>query len=235
MHQDNSEASSTSNKASSEAIRILIADDHSFFRDGLRLLIEATDDFEVVGEVDTAVDAVDFALEIKPDVILMDIKMPPSDGIQATKEIMAVCPDIKILILTMFNDDDNVFKALQAGAKGYVLKGINQAELVCTIRLIAHGNAVYGNQIASQIRDFFSSSQNQATNQHLAELSQRENHILNLVAKGLRNKDIASECNITEKTVRNHVSSILSKLQASSRSEAIQRFKGEVLSAPLSS
>lgn len=212
-----------------KTIRILVADDHSFFRDGLRLLIEATDDFEFVGEVDTAVDAVTFATSIKPDLILMDIKMPPSDGIQATKEIMALCPDTKILILTMFDDDSNVFKALQAGAKGYVLKGISQTELVCTIRLIANGNAVYGNQIASQIRDFFSRAQQGGSSQHFSELSQRENHILNLVAQGLRNKEIAIECDITEKTVRNHVSSILSKLQASSRSEAIQKFKSESL------
>lgn len=216
-----------------EPIRILIADDHSFFRDGLRLLIDRTADFELIGEVDTAVDAVRFALERQPDVILMDVKMPPSDGIQATKEIMSACPKIKILILTMFNDDNNVFKALQAGAKGYVLKGINHNELVCTIRLIAHGNAVYGNQIATQIQNFFSKTKHNTLRQHFTELSQRENHILNLVAQGMRNKEIAEECNITEKTVRNHVSSILSKLQASSRNEIIQKFNGEILSPAL--
>ncbi len=220
-------------------IRLLIADDHSFFRDGLRLLFENTEGFEIVGEVDTAIDVVHFAQDIQPDIILMDIRMPPSDGIQATKEIMAVLPDTKILVLTMFNDKDNVFRALQAGAKGYVLKGINHEELVCTIRLIANGNAVYGDQIAIQIQNFFSKTSSQTFTKHFSQLSQRENHILNLVAQGLRNKDIATKCNIAEKTVRNHVSSILSKLQASSRSEAIEKFKGEsknkALSTPITS
>ncbi len=206
-------------------IRILIADDHSFFRDGLRLLLENVEGFEIVGEVDTAIDAVSFAKELEPDVILMDVRMPPSDGIEATKDIMAACPDINILILTMFNDDSNVFKALQAGAKGYILKGIGHDELICTIRLIVSGNAVYGNIIATQIQDYFGQLQSTTTNQHFSELSKRENHILNLMARGLRNKDIADQCNITEKTVRNHISSILSKLQVASRVEAVQKLR----------
>jgi len=206
-------------------IRLLIADDHSFFRDGLRLLIENTEGFDIVGEVGTALDAVSFAQNLQPDIILMDVRMPPSDGIQATKEIMSLCPNIKILILTMFNDEDNVFKALQAGAQGYVLKGIGHEELICTMRLIANGNAVYGNKIASQIQNYFTKAQHRNNNQHITELSQRENHILNLIAKGLRNKEIAAECNIAEKTVRNHVSSILSKLQVVSRGEAVEKLR----------
>ena len=209
----------------SEQISILIADDHSFFRDGVRLLIENTSDFSLAGEVDTAVDAVKFADEKQPDVILMDVKMPPSDGIEATRQISQTHPHINVLILTMYDDDKNVFNALQAGAKGYVLKGINQEELSRTIRSVAGGNAVFGSKIAEQMRQFFNKLKHAKEAHVFPELTRREHHILNLIAEGLKNKDIAYECDISEKTVRNHVTSILSKLQVSNRTEAILRLR----------
>ena len=210
-----------------EPIRILIADDHSFFRDGLRLLIDNTPDFALAGEVDTAFDAVAFADEKQPDVVLMDIKMPPSDGIQATRQIVQENPHINVLILTMFDDDKNVFNALQAGAKGYMLKGVNQQELSRTIRSVAAGNAVFGSGIAEQMRSFFNRVQRDYSVQVFPELTRREHHLLNLIAEGLKNKEIASECDISEKTVRNHITSILSKLQVSNRTEAILRLREE--------
>ncbi|MEM7738142.1 MAG: response regulator transcription factor [Deinococcota bacterium] len=208
-----------------ETVRILVADDHSFFRDGIRLLINNTPDFELAGEVDTALDVVNFADKEQPDIILMDVKMPPSDGIEATRQITQNNPHINVLILTMFDDDKNVFNALQAGAKGYVLKGINQEELTRTIRLVAMGNAVYGSKIAEQMRSFFCRIKHHQTTHVFPDLTRRENHILNLVAEDMTNKSIAAECGIAEKTVRNHITSILAKLQVSNRTEAILRLK----------
>lgn len=208
-----------------DPICILVADDHSFFRDGLRLLIDNTADFELAGEVNTAVDAVKFANDRQPDIVLMDIKMPPGDGIQATQQIAQENPHINVLILTMFDDDKNVFNALQAGAKGYILKGVNREELTRTIRSVAAGNAVFGSKIAEQMRSFFSKIRHTQQPHIFPELTQREHHILNLIADDLRNKEIAVECDISEKTVRNHITSILSKLQVSNRTEAILRLK----------
>lgn len=208
-----------------ESIQILVADDHSFFRDGLRLLIANTPGFELAGEVDTAIDAIKFADDKQPDIVLMDIKMPPLDGIQATRQIAEENPHINVLILTMFDDDKNVFNALQAGAKGYMLKGVSQEELSRTIRSVAAGNAVFGSGIAEQMRMFFKRIQHDEQAHVFPELTPREHHILNLVADGLKNKEIASECSISEKTVRNHITSILSKLQVSNRTEAILRLR----------
>ena len=208
-----------------DPIRILMADDHSFFRDGVRLLIDNTPDFELLGEVDTALDAVKFADDLQPDVLLMDIKMPPSDGIQATRSISEANPHINVLILTMYDDDKNVFNALQAGAKGYILKGVGHEELVRTIRSVAAGNAVFGRNIAEQMRVFFSRLKHTEQAHVFPELTKREHEILNLIAEGLKNKAIAQSCSISEKTVRNHVTSILSKLQVSNRTEAILRLQ----------
>lgn len=207
-----------------QSIRLLIADDHSFFRDGLRLFVDTIDDFELVGEVDNAIDVVKFSDKLEPDVILMDINMPPSDGIQATKEIMAIQPTAKILILTMFDDDESVFKALQAGAKGYVLKGLSHKKLQHTIRLVDSGSAVFGNKVAEQMLAYFSNPKI-TESKYFTSLTPRENQVLTLVSKGLRNREIAVQCSIQDKTVRNHVSSILSKLQVTTRGEAIAKYQ----------
>lgn len=214
------------NQISSESIKILIADDHSFFRDGLRLFIDSVADFELAGEIDNAIDVISYADSLHPDVILMDVNMPPSDGIQATKEIVAKNPHAKILILTMFDDDDNVFKALQAGAKGYVLKGLGHESLSGSIRLVATGNAVYGSDVADRIMNYFSESRLKDTT-YFEALTPRENEVLTLLSQGLRNKDIATRCDIQDKTVRNHVTNILSKLQVATRGEAIAKYQEE--------
>lgn len=214
------------NQISSESISILIADDHSFFRDGLRLFIDSVADFELAGEIDNAVDVISYADTLHPDVILMDVNMPPSDGIQATKEIVAKNPHAKILMLTMFDDDDNVFKALQAGAKGYVLKGLSHESLLRSIRLVATGNAVYGSDVADRIMNYFSESRLKDTT-YFEALTPRENEVLTLLSQGLRNKEIATRCDIQDKTVRNHVTNILSKLQVATRGEAIAKYQEE--------
>ena len=212
------------NQNASESISILIADDHSFFRDGLRLFIDNIANFELVGEVDNAIDVISYAERLNPDIILMDVSMPPSDGIQATKEIVSKNPKVKILILTMFDDDDNVFKALQAGAKGYILKGLGHENLLRSINLVAAGNAVYGSNVAERIMDYFNKSKLEES-PYFATLTPRENEVLTLISQGLRNKEIAIRCDIQDKTVRNHVTNILSKLQVATRGEAIAKYQ----------
>ena len=212
------------NEINAKSIGILIADDHKFFRDGLRLFIDSVADFEVVGEVNNAIDVVSVAEKLHPDIILMDVNMPPSDGIQATKEITAKNPDAKILMLTMFDDDDNVFRALQAGAKGYILKGLDHKNLQQSIRLVATGSAVYGSDIAEKMMEYFSKSKLKDS-RYFTALTPRENEVLTLVSEGLRNKEIAIKCDIQDKTVRNHITNILSKLQVATRGEAIAKYQ----------
>lgn len=206
-------------------IRILVADNHYLYRDGLRLLIDKIPDLHLVAEVTTGIDAVNFALKHQPDVVLMDIDIAPLNGIKATKEILANNPDCKVLILTDSTNKNNVFDSLQAGATGYLLKAVTHLELQRSIRLVAAGNAVFDSSITGLISDMFSNSISLYPTQQFSELTHRENEVLTYVAKGLRNKQIAAECDIAEKTVRNHVSNILSKLGAATRGEAISRLQ----------
>jgi len=205
-----------------ELIRLVIADDHPLFRDGMHGLLDSVPDTDVVGEAATGEEAVACAMTLQPDVILMDIKMPGINGIEATREIMRVSPHIRILIVTMFEDDDFVFSAMRAGAWGYLLKGANQAETLRAIRAVANGEAIFGPGIAQRLLTFFSITP-VASPKVFPELTEREGEVLVLIARGQTNEDIARHLVLSLKTVRNHVSNILSKLQVVDRAQAVIR------------
>lgn len=206
-------------------LRILIADDHQLFRDGLRSLLLAIPEAVVVGEVATGDDAVKAAAELQPDLILMDLQMPGLNGIEATRRIVAESPHIAILIVTMFSDDLSVFAAMRAGARGFVLKGASHQEMIAAIRAVATGSAIFSPEIAERMMSFFQTMRPaaEATANLFPELSERERTILALVSQGMKNAEIAEHLVLSEKTVRNHVSNILSKLQVSDRTQAVIR------------
>ncbi|MGB7342442.1 MAG: response regulator transcription factor [Phototrophicaceae bacterium] len=206
-----------------ETITILIADDHPPFRSGLRALLESSEDVNIVGEVGTGTDAVIQAAKLQPDVILMDIQMSDLNGIEATRQILHTSPHIAILVLTMFEDDDFVFSALRAGARGYLLKGTMKADLLRAIHAVARGEAIFGALIARRLMSYFTEVQRPTKQLQMIfpELTEREREILNLIANHLANTEIAQQLNISLKTVRNHVSNIFSKLQVVDRTQAI--------------
>ncbi len=207
----------------SEAIQILIADDHTLFRDGLRALFRSLPDTTVIGEAATGAEAIAQAEKLQPDVILMDIQMPGLNGIEATRQIVQTSPHIGVIVVTMFEDDDSVFAAMRAGARGYVLKGADQEEMLRTIRAAARGEALFGPVIAARLQSFFTDSKLQATADAFPQLTDREREVLALIAQGQNNAAISGELTISIKTVRNHVSNIFSKLQVADRAQAIIR------------
>lgn len=206
-----------------DTIRVLIADDHPLFRDGIRTLLLAVPDMELVCEVDNGDEAVALAAQLQPDVLLMDIKMPGTNGIDATREIARHSPHIAVLMVTMYDDDASVFSAMRAGARGYLLKGAKQDEVQRAIRVVANGEAIFSPAIASRMMTFFSSSRQPKLPKLFPELSNREREILDLIAQGYRNPEIAEKLVLSPKTVRNHVSNILSKLQVTDRAQAIMK------------
>ncbi len=207
-----------------ESIRVLIADDHPLFRDGIRGLLGSLPDMEVVGEASSGEQAVELARELQPDVILMDIKMPGINGIEATREILHISPRIGVLVVTMFEDDDSVFAAMRAGARGYLLKDSSGQEVMHAIRAVASGEAIFGAGVAQRLISFFSAPSNPAMSQRaFPELTEREEEILSLAAQGKINQQIAKELFVSLKTVRNHVSNIFTKLQVADRAQAVIR------------
>ena len=204
----------------SPAIKTLVADDHQLFRDGLKALLDSTSDTEFIGEAATGEEAVALAARLKPDVILMDLQMPGVNGIEATQRIVARNPEVNILILTMFDDDQSVFAALQAGARGYVLKGVKHDEMLRAIRAVASGGAIFSPDIAQRMMAFFANIRPADSSRAFPELTIREREVLELLARDYSNADIARELVISPKTVRNHVSSILGKLQVADRRQA---------------
>ncbi|RME80411.1 MAG: DNA-binding response regulator [Caldilineae bacterium] len=205
-----------------EAIRLLIADDHPVFRFGLRALLQGEPGMEVVGEATTGREAVDMALALRPDVVLMDLNMPEFNGIEATRRIRSDAPEIAVLVITMF-DDDTVFAAMRAGARGYLLKGAEGEETLRAVRAVAHGEAIFSPGIADRIMDYFAHASSHANSTPFPELTERELEVLTLIAQGLTNRAIANRLVLSEKTVRNHVSNIFGKLQVADRAEAIVR------------
>ena len=207
-----------------DPIRILIADDHPLFRDGLRALLESVPDMQVIGEAATGDEALTQAHTLQPDIILMDLKMPGMNGIEATRRILHTSPHIRILVMTMFEDDDSVFAAIRAGARGYLLKGAAQEETLRAIRAVSHGEAIFGSAVAEQLMHYFGSTRPTTKSgpaQFFPELTEREYEILTLIAQRKSNADIAARLVLSPKTVRNHVSNILSKLQVADRTEAM--------------
>ncbi len=200
--------------------RVLVADDHPAFRRGLGLMLQDVDDVELVGEAATGQRAVELAEQLSPDVILMDLRMPDLDGIEATRRITHGSPGSAVVVLTMFDDDDSVFAAMRAGAFGYLLKGADQDEIVRAIRAAAAGEAIFGPEIARRVIAHFATGAGSAPDS-FPSLTEREREVLDLVAAGKGNATIAHELMISLKTVRNHVSNIFTKLQVSDRSAAI--------------
>jgi len=207
-----------------ERITVLIADDHSPFRTGLRELIQATADIEVVGETVNGAETITYTARLQPDVVLMDLQMPDVNGVEATRQILHTSPHIAVLILTMFEDDDFVFASLRAGARGYLLKGATKAEILRAIRAVSSGEAIFGSAIAKRLVNYFAGIQ-PAAYHAFPELTEREREILDLIASHLTNQEIAERLQLSLKTVRNHVSNIFSKLQVVDRVQAILRAK----------
>jgi DNA-binding NarL/FixJ family response regulator len=205
------------------AIRILIADDHAVVREGLHAVLSSESDMEVVGEAATGKEVIERAAELRPDVILADIQMPDVNGIEATRRILGVNPDVGVVILTMFEDDDSVFSAMRAGARGYVLKGAPPSEILKVLRAVAGGEAHFGPEIAKRLMDFFSAPKPTSSEQAFPELTAREREILDLIAQGHSNAKIAARLFLSPKTVGNHISHIFTKLQVADRAHAIVR------------
>lgn len=205
-----------------EPIRILLADDHASFRAGLASLLGTIPGIVVAGEAASGQEAVAEALRVQPDIVVMDLNMPGVDGIEATRRIVATSPHIAVLVLSMYEDDDQVFGALKAGARGYLLKGADRGELVRAIRSVSSGEAIFGPGIARRLMAFFA-SRPAVEAAVFPELTEREREILDMVARGLSNTEITQRLVLSPKTVRNHVSNIFSKLQVADRAQAIVR------------
>ncbi|MCA9872325.1 MAG: response regulator transcription factor [Anaerolineales bacterium] len=210
-------------------IRTLLVDDQALFREGLRTLLSVWPDLEVVGEAGNGQEALDLAPQVRPDVVLMDLRMPVLDGVAATRRLLEAMPQVKVIVLTTFDDDDHVFDGLRAGAVGYLLKDVPSEKLVEAIRAAAEGKSFLQPSVAAKVVAEFARLTAVAptrTAQPLVEpLSERELEILALVANGLSNKEIAAELYIAEGTVKNHVTNILSKLGVRDRTQAVLKAK----------
>ncbi len=206
-------------------IRVLIVDDHTLFREGLQAIFLAVQDIEIVGEAATGREAIEQAQQLHPEVILMDIQMDDINGVEACRQILSVQPDTGIIMLTMLEDSDSLFAAISAGARGYVLKGADKAEVLKTIRAVAQGEVLFGSAIARRITGLFRNLGNVRVGDRkpsaFPDLTERESEILQLIAQGLNNQDISMRLEITAKTVSNHISNIFNKLQVADRAQAI--------------
>jgi DNA-binding NarL/FixJ family response regulator len=206
-----------------DPIRLLIADDHAFYREGVRTMLLGLPEMEVIGEASGGDEIIASAEALQPDVILMDIKMPGMNGIEATRRILHASPHIQVLVITMFEDDDSVFAAMRAGARGYLLKDADQDELVRAVKAVSRGEAIFSPAIAQRMIHYFSALPQTASAMAFPDLTAREREILHLIAQGQSNATIAQHFTLSLKTVQNHVSNIFSKLQVVDRAQAIVR------------
>ena len=203
-----------------QMIRILLADDHALFRQGLKSLLETEDDLRVIGEAQTGREAVRYAADTKPDVILMDIQMPELDGVKATQSILEINPNANVIILTMYRQDSYVFEAVKAGARGYLLKDVDSTALIAAIHQIYEGGTLLDPEMAKNVLEDFRVKKESLPDENRGDLTEREAAILRLLAQGSSNQEIALKLNISEKTVRNRLSEIFAKLQLNNRTQA---------------
>jgi DNA-binding NarL/FixJ family response regulator len=202
-------------------IRIVVADDHPVVRDGLRTLLDTLPDTELVGEAGTGREAIRAAVTLKPDVLIMDLGMPDVDGFAATAQIAQVAPHVAVLVLTMSDDDETVFAAMRAGARGYLVKGATKDEILRAVSAVAAGEAIFGPNVARRVLSYFAAPPQRRD--PFPELTTREREVLDLLAAGLSNSAIAARLGVAVKTVNNNTSAIFAKLQVVGRAEAIIR------------
>lgn len=201
-----------------DTIRILVADDHPVVREGLIIMLETQPDFEVVGQAVSGTEVVSAADQLRPNILLLDLEMPEMDGLEALKALRKTCPEVRVLVFTAYDTDERIVGAVQAGAKGYLLKGAPRDELFDAIRVISRGESLLQPVVASKLMLHISG---QRELQYAESLTERETDVLRLLAQGKTNKEIAAELFITERTVKFHISSLLGKLGAGNRTEAV--------------
>ncbi|WP_228641045.1 response regulator transcription factor [Microtetraspora sp. AC03309] len=203
--------------------RVLLADDHPVYREGLRMMLASTGDVDVVGTAADGDEAVALAVELRPRVVVMDLRMPRLDGVQATERIVAACPETGVLVLTMHEDDESVFAAMLAGARGYLLKGADQTEIMRAITAVASGEVIFGPALAGRVTRYFArlASSRPSREEAFPELTVREREVLDLIAAGLSNGMIAERLHLSPKTVRNNVSNVFAKMRVADRAQAI--------------
>jgi DNA-binding NarL/FixJ family response regulator len=205
-----------------ETVKILIADDHAFVREGTRRILEQEPDLEVVAEAGDGDEAVKYACDLKPDVALLDVSMPRMDGIEATKQIKALCPSVAILVLSAYDDDQFIFGLLEAGAAGYLLKSVRGKEIVEAIRAVHAGESVLHPSVARKVLNRFANVKGKLRKKKSTEvLTEREMEVLKMVTRGSSNKDIAEALCLSVRTVQGHLANIFNKLRVSSRTEAV--------------
>ena len=204
-------------------IRVLVVDDHPLFLDGVRAAVTGAEDVEIVGEATDARGAVTAAAELAPDVVLLDVGLPDGSGIDVAREILAAQPGVRVLMMTMSDEDETVVSAMRAGARGYVVKGAGRADLLGGIRTVAAGGAVFSPAVADRLGVYFASLATLPGHAAFPQLTDREREVLDLVARGHDNRRIARELFLSDKTVRNHVSNVFAKLEVETRAEAVVR------------
>lgn len=212
------------------SIRVLIADDHPVVRRGMSALLSSLPGVQVVAEVDNGEDAIREAQLRRPDAVVMDVQMPGVDGIEATRRLSLAVPEVAVLVLTMFEDDETVFRAMQAGARGYLLKGAGQADILTALQAVVAGHFVIGPGVAQRLLQRLGTSASMTD--PFPELTGREREVLELIARGRNNTAIAADLGLAAKTVGNHISAIFAKLHVETRSEAIVRAREGGLGAP---
>ena len=203
--------------------RVVVADDHPTFRRGLGALLATLPDVEVVGEAADGEAVIVLAAELSPDVVVMDLNMPGVNGVEATRRIVETDPNVAVLVLTMLDEDEAVFAAMRAGARGYIVKGADTDDVLRALESVARGDAVFGPAVATRVLSYLTRPLSARDPVLFPELSDREREVLELIARGMSNSDIARTLVVSPKTVRNHVSNVFTKLQVTDRAEAIVR------------